>query len=91
MKTLSKAEIQTQLEQLNEWKFKNKSIQKDFKFKNFSEALAFIVQIGTVAEKQNHHPEITNVYNKVSLQLTTHDSDGVTEKDIKLALAIDTI
>jgi 4a-hydroxytetrahydrobiopterin dehydratase len=91
MKTLSKAEIQTQLEQLNEWEFKNKSIQKDFKFKNFSEALAFIVQIGFVAEKQNHHPEITNVYNKVSLQLTTHDSDGVTEKDIKLALAIDTI
>jgi len=90
MKTLSKAEIQTQLEQLNEWEFKNKSIQKDFKFKNFSEALAFIVQIGIVAEKQNHHPEITNVYNKVSLRLTTHDSDGVTEKDIKLALAIDT-
>ncbi|PKP15860.1 MAG: 4a-hydroxytetrahydrobiopterin dehydratase, partial [Bacteroidetes bacterium HGW-Bacteroidetes-23] len=54
-------------------------------------ALAFIVQIGIFAEKQNHHPEIKNVYNKVSLRLTTHDSDGVTEKDIKLALAIDKI
>jgi 4a-hydroxytetrahydrobiopterin dehydratase len=53
--------------------------------------LSFIVQIGILAEKQNHHPEFTNVYNKVSLRLTTHDSNGVTEKDIKLAASIDRI
>ncbi|HRE78497.1 MAG TPA: 4a-hydroxytetrahydrobiopterin dehydratase [Flavobacterium sp.] len=91
MKIYTEKTIQDELEQLNDWKFKNNSIQKDFEFKNFSKALAFIVQIGILAEKQNHHPEIKNVYNKVSLRLTTHDNDGVTEKDIKLALAIDKI
>ena len=91
MKIYTEKTIQDELEQLNEWKFKNNLIQKDFEFKDFSKALAFIVQIGILAEKQNHHPEIKNVYNKVSLRLTTHDSDGVTEKDIKLASAIDKI
>lgn len=91
MKTFTEKTIQDELEQLNDWKFINNSIQKEFEFKDFSKALAFIVQIGILAEKQNHHPEIKNVYNKVSLRLTTHDSDGVTEKDVKLALAIDKI
>lgn len=91
MKTLTTKAIESELEQLNNWKFENNSIQKEFKFKNFAEALAFIVQTGILAEKQNHHPEIQNVYNKVSVRLTTHDSDGVTEKDIKLAAAIDKI
>lgn len=91
MKTFTEKTIQGELEQLNDWKFKNNYIQKEYKLKNFSDALAFIVQIGITAEKQNHHPEITNVYSKVSLRLTTHDCDGVTEKDIKLALAIDKI
>jgi len=91
MKTFTEKTIQDELEQLNGWKFKNNSIQKEFEFKDFSKALAFIVQIGILAEKQNHHPEIKNVYNKVSLRLTTYDSDGVTEKDVKLALAIDKI
>ena len=91
MKTFTEKTIQGELEQLNDWKFKNNSIQKEYKLKNFSDALAFIVQIGITAEKQNHHPEIKNVYNKVSLRLTTHDSNGVTEKDIKLAATIDKI
>jgi 4a-hydroxytetrahydrobiopterin dehydratase len=91
MKTYTEETIQIQLEQLNEWTFNHNSIHKQFQFKNFSEALSFIVQIGILAEKQNHHPEFTNVYNKVSLRLTTHDSNGVTEKDIKLAASIDRI
>lgn len=91
MKTYTQETIQAQLVQLNDWTFKHNSIQKDFLFKNFQEALSFIVRIGILAEKQNHHPEITNVYNKVSLRLTTHDSDGVTEKDVTLAATIDKI
>lgn len=91
MKTFSEQTIQTQLEKLEGWQFKNNAIFKDFTFTNFPEAVAFIVQIGIMAEKQNHHPEITNVYNKVSLRLTTHDSNGVTDKDIKLAATIDRI
>lgn len=91
MKLYTDENINDVLNQLNNWKFKNNAIQKDFEFKDFSQALAFIVQIGVVAEKQNHHPEIKNVYNKVSLRLTTHDSNGVTEKDVKLAVAVDKI
>lgn len=89
MKTFSEQSIQPKLEKLAGWQFKKNGIHKEFKFKNFSEALAFIVQLGMIAEKQNHHPEITNVYNKVSLRLTTHDSEGVTEKDFVLASEID--
>jgi 4a-hydroxytetrahydrobiopterin dehydratase len=81
--------MQEVLKGLNNWEFNNNGIEKDFKFKNFTEALGFIVQVGVNAEKSNHHPELFNVYNKVTIRLTTHDADGVTEKDIDLAKAID--
>ena len=74
---------------LKNWAFKNDGIFKAFTFKNFSEALAFMVQVGLLAEKHNHHPEWTNVYNKVSIRLTTHDSGGLTDKDFALATAIE--
>jgi 4a-hydroxytetrahydrobiopterin dehydratase len=89
MKTYSKESMQEVLKGLNNWEFNNNGIEKDFKFKNFTEALGFIVQVGVNAEKSNHHPELFNVYNKVTIRLTTHDADGVTEKDIDLAKAID--
>ena len=63
-----------------------------FKFKDFSEAFAFMTRVALVAEKMDHHPEWTNVYNKVEIRLSTHDAgDMVTDKDRKLAAAIDTI
>jgi 4a-hydroxytetrahydrobiopterin dehydratase len=68
-----------------------KSIHQSFKFKNFVEAWSFMTHIALLAEKADHHPEWSNVYNKVDITLTTHDSGGVTEKDLKLAKAIDTI
>ncbi|SHG71312.1 4a-hydroxytetrahydrobiopterin dehydratase [Flavobacterium micromati] len=89
MKTYSKESVQEVLKGLNNWEFNNNGIEKDFKFKNFTEALGFIVQVGVNAEKNNHHPELFNVYNKVTIRLTTHDADGVTEKDIDLAKAIE--
>jgi 4a-hydroxytetrahydrobiopterin dehydratase len=85
MKTYSEIESEPFLENLKDWHFKENAIEKNFKFKNFSDALAFIVQVGLLAEKANHHPEIFNVYNKVQLRLTTHDANGVTEKDFDLA------
>jgi 4a-hydroxytetrahydrobiopterin dehydratase len=81
--------IQEKIEALNGWNFKDNSLVKSFVFKTFTEALAFIVQVGCHSEKQNHHAEIWNVYNKVTLRLSTHDAGGVTDKDIKLAAAID--
>lgn len=77
------------LERLDEWYFNNDGIEKKFVFDNFVKAMGFIVQVGIVAEKQGHHPEIVNVYNKVNIRLTTHDADGLTIKDFDLATAIE--
>ncbi len=77
------------LANLDNWQFKNNAIEKHWVFKNFPEALAFIVKVGVESEKVNHHPEIFNVYNKVTLRLSTHDSGGVTNKDFALAKKID--
>lgn len=89
MKTYSKESIQEHLKELEGWTLENNGIEKKFKFKNFSQALGFIVQVGLEAEKSNHHPELFNVYNKVDIRLTTHDEGGVTDKDLQLAMAIE--
>lgn len=92
MKPLSEAEIKEQLKSLNGWDFEENRIGKTFEFSNFKEALAFMVRVGFEAEAQGHHPEWYNVYKTVAIQLSTHDADGkVTEKDIKLATAIEEI
>ncbi len=71
------------------WTHQKNSLYRKIEFKNFSEALAFIVRAGLEAEKMNHHPLWTNVYNKVEIWLSTHDAgDIVTEKDIQLAKKI---
>lgn len=85
----TKSTIQEKMNNLKGWDFKDNSIEKGYVFKNFSEALGFLVQVGCLSEKQNHHAEIWNVYNKVTLRLSTHDAGGVTDRDFKLATAID--
>ncbi|WP_442594606.1 4a-hydroxytetrahydrobiopterin dehydratase [Parapusillimonas sp. JC17] len=65
------------------------AIHKTFIFKNFNEAFGFMAQVAMHAEKLDHHPEWTNVYNRVSVTLTTHDAKGVTERDVALALFMD--
>jgi 4a-hydroxytetrahydrobiopterin dehydratase len=72
------------------WKEINNELVKTFEFKDFSEAFAFMTRVAIEAEKQNHHPWWSNVYNKVEIKLTTHDAGNiVTEKDHQLAKAID--
>jgi 4a-hydroxytetrahydrobiopterin dehydratase len=74
------------------WKEENNQLNRQFIFKNFSEAFAFMTRVALIAEKMNHHPEWTNVYNSVSIHLSTHDAgDIVTDKDRKLAEAIDAL
>jgi 4a-hydroxytetrahydrobiopterin dehydratase len=74
------------------WTEKNNSLSKTFKFKDFQEAFAFMTRVAFIAESQNHHPNWSNVYNTVVINLNTHDAgDIVTEKDHKLAQAIDKI
>ena len=65
------------------------AIRKSFHFSNFSEAWGFLSRIALVAEKMDHHPEIFNVYNRVEIILSTHDAGGFSEKDVRLARAID--
>ena len=72
------------------WKEENDRLKATFKFNDFMEAFAFMTEVAFHAEKQNHHPNWSNVYNEVSFELNTHDAgDKVTEKDWKLAKAID--
>ena len=73
-----------------EWIEQDNRLKKTFKFKDFSEAFSFMTRVALVAEKMDHHPFWTNVYNTVSIELSSHDAgDVVTDKDRKLAQAID--
>jgi len=65
-----------------------KALERGFRFKDFSEAFGFLTRVAMHAEKADHHPEFTNVWNKVDFRLTTHDTGGVTERDVRLAQAI---
>ena len=67
------------------------SIQRTLHFKNFNVAWGFMCRVALVAEKMDHHPEWRNVYNQVEISLTTHSAEGLTELDLRLAAAIDTI
>lgn len=66
----------------------SKALERSFRFKDFSEAFAFLTRVALHAEKVDHHPEFTSVWNRVDFRLTTHDTGGVTERDVKLAEAI---
>jgi 4a-hydroxytetrahydrobiopterin dehydratase len=66
-----------------------KALARTFKFNDFSEAFAFLTRVALHAEKMDHHPEFTSVWNRVDFRLTSHDAGGVTERDIALAEAID--
>ena len=74
------------------WEEKNNSLYRKFEFKDFSEAFAFMTRVALIAEKMNHHPKWTNVWNTVEIWLSTHDAgDVVTDKDRKLAERIDAL
>jgi 4a-hydroxytetrahydrobiopterin dehydratase len=91
MKTYQNEEIQQKLTSLNGWKHKDNSIQKEFVFKDFKQAISFMVKVGEKAEELNHHPNWSNVYNKVDIALSTHDAGGITDKDFELASEIENI
>ncbi|WP_020598283.1 4a-hydroxytetrahydrobiopterin dehydratase [Spirosoma panaciterrae] len=74
------------------WQEQNNQLTRDFQFNDFSEAFAFMTRVALIAEKMDHHPWWSNVYNQVSIRLSTHDAGNkVTEKDYRLAAAIDEI
>ena len=91
-KPVKVAKVKAALGELPGWKFQRDALAKTYTFETFREALGFMVRVGFEAEALNHHPEWTNVYNRVSIRLYTHDAgDKVTAKDVQLAKKISAI
>ncbi len=86
---LSDGEIQSALAERSEWELKEGKLHRDFKFGDFVEAFGFMSRVAVHAEKMGHHPELFNVYNNVSIDLTTHDVGGLSDYDFELAETID--
>ncbi len=89
MPPLSATEIQSRLASLPDWKLESGELVRIFIFKDFRASLAFVNQVGELAEKAGHHPDIDLRYNKVRLALVTHDAGGITAKDFDLARSAD--
>jgi len=90
---LSDAERAEALDALAEWDFDEgrDAITRSFVFKDFGEAFAFMTRVALIAEKADHHPEWSNVWNRVDITLTTHDAGGLSHRDVDLAAAIDSL
>jgi 4a-hydroxytetrahydrobiopterin dehydratase len=84
-KALDGSEIEARLRALDTWKLESGKLHREFRFANFIEAFGFMTQVALHAEKLDHHPEWSNVYDRVSVDLTTHDAGGITELDFELA------
>ena len=87
MKPLDHAYVQEQLKTLAGWRLdaERVALRRDFRFADFNQAFAFMTRVALYAEKNDHHPEWFNVYNRVEVTLTTHDAGGVTQRDIEMA------
>lgn len=88
---LSDEQIKSELIGLSGWSVVNGKLHKDFVFDDFVEAFGFMTRAAIHIEKMNHHPEWFNVYNKISVDLTTHDAGGITQNDISLARTLNSL
>ena len=88
---LTDKEIESEVNKMPGWKVVNGKLSKSFEFKDFIEAFSFMTRVAMHAEKMNHHPEWFNVYNRVNIDLVTHDLNGISNYDMKLANAINKI
>jgi 4a-hydroxytetrahydrobiopterin dehydratase len=91
MNKLSDAEIESGLKSLSGWSIKDRKLHKEYKFADFIHAFGFMATAAIAIEKMNHHPEWSNVYNRVTVDLTTHDAGGVSQNDFDLARLLDGI
>lgn len=90
-KALSEEEITQALQTLSGWAVKEGKLHKQFTFKSFAAALGWMVSVGIEADKMDHHPEWSNVYNRVTVNLTTHDLNTISSWDVTLAQKMDTL
>ena len=91
MMRLSSEQISEELKNLQGWTVKDEKLHKDFEFDTFNEAFGFMTRAAMEIEKMNHHPEWFNVYNRLSVDLTTHDAGGITNNDIQLAKILNSL
>ena len=91
MMRLSQTEIDEELKNLSGWNVINEKLHKDFQFDSFNQAFGFMTRAAMEIEKMNHHPEWFNVYNKITIELTTHDAGGITKNDINLAKILNSL
>jgi 4a-hydroxytetrahydrobiopterin dehydratase len=82
---MTEAEVQSALERLPGWSLQDAKLHREYKFADFAHAFGFMATAAVLIEKMNHHPEWANVYNRVTVDLTTHDAGGVTARDTELA------
>ena len=91
MMRLSETEITKELKKLEGWAIKDNKLHKEFQFDSFNQAFGFMTRAAMEIEKMNHHPEWFNVYNRITVDLTTHDAGGITNNDINLARILNSL
>lgn len=89
MEPMSDSDLQSELANLPGWTLQGDRIYREFRLEDFVEAFGFMTSVALLAERANHHPEWRNVYNRVQIELTTHEAGGLTLRDIALAREID--
>jgi 4a-hydroxytetrahydrobiopterin dehydratase len=88
---LTAVEVHALAERLPQWTLQNGKLHRDLRFADFSEAFAFMTRVALAAEQLNHHPEWSNVWNRLTIDLTTHDTGGLSNLDVELAGRIDAL
>jgi len=91
MMKLSQTDIDEELKSLPGWSVVNEKLHKEFQFDSFNQAFGFMTRAAMEIEKMNHHPEWFNVYNKITIELTTHDAGGITKNDVNLAKILNSL
>lgn len=91
MMKLSITDIDEELKSLPGWSVVNEKLHKEFQFDSFNQAFGFMTRAAMEIEKMNHHPEWFNVYNKITIELTTHDAGGITKNDVNLAKILNSL
>jgi len=88
---LSQTDIDEELKNLLGWSVINEKLHKEFQFDSFNQAFGFMTRAAMEIEKMNHHPEWFNVYNRITIELTTHDAGGITKNDVNLAKILNSL
>ncbi|QMU53829.1 MAG: 4a-hydroxytetrahydrobiopterin dehydratase [Nitrosopumilus sp.] len=91
MMRLSQTDIDEKLQSLPGWSVVNEKLHKEFQFDSFNQAFGFMTRAAMEIEKMNHHPEWFNVYNRITVELTTHDAGGITKNDVNLARILNSL